>query len=207
MPRSITMDGSSALRFDSMYIKEEQRVLFHINYLNLCTKEEQEAALEVCRKIKGILRSDVFERRTSTGSVLFALLSRDFEPIRDKTHNNTTNLVTSTGSVLVTPLSCDFEHRRKETLSNTTNLVAPRHIARKKVHFQLTCVAENRRCLNCLETMTVGKHLPAPFITLPLLPTFLSTQRNRELKQQRRQRPRKSHLKSEFALPQILSRL
>ena len=42
--------------------------------------------MEVCRKIKGNLSSDVFERRTSIGSVLFALLSRDFEHIREKAH-------------------------------------------------------------------------------------------------------------------------
>ena len=135
--------------------------------------------MEVCRNIKGTLTSDVFERRTSTGSMLFALLSRDFQHIREKTH------------------------------SSTTNLVVSRHIARKKVHFRLTCVAQKCRCLNCLNTVTVGKHLPAPFITPPPPPPhpFLSTQRNRKLKQQRRQRLRKSHFKSEFALPQILSRL
>ena len=100
----------------------------------------------VCRNIEGNLTSDVFERRTSTGSMLFALLSRDFEHIREKTH------------------------------SNTTNLVLSRHIARKKVHFRLTCVAQKRRCLNCLKTVTVGKHLPAPFITPPL-PTLSSLHR------------------------------
>ena len=155
-------------------IKEEQRVLFHLNSLNLCTKKNQAGALEVCRKIKGSLSSDDFERRTSTGKVLFALLSRDFEHIREKKHSNTTNLVVS---------------------------------LQEKVHFRLTCVAQKRRCLNSLKTVTVGKHLPAPFITLPSPPSFLSTQRNRQLKQQRQQRLRKSHLKSEFALPQILSRL
>ena len=134
--------------------------------------------MEVCRNIKGNLTSDVFERSTSTGSMLFALLSRDFEHIREK------------------------------TLCNTTNLVVSRHIARKKVHFRLTCVAQKCRCLNCLKTVTVGKHLPAPFITPPPPPPphpFLSTQRNRKLKQKRRQRLRKSHFKSEFALPQIIA--
>ena len=36
------------------------------------------SSLGGCRKIKGNLTSDVFERSTSTGSVLFALFSRDF---------------------------------------------------------------------------------------------------------------------------------
>ena len=103
--------------------------------------------MEVCRNIKGTLTSDVFERRTSTGSMLFALLSRDFQHIREKTH------------------------------SNTTNLVVSRHIARKKVHFRLTCVAQKCRCLNCLKTVTVGKHLPAPLITPPPLPTLSSLHR------------------------------
>ena len=48
----------------------------------------------------GVLSSDVFERRTSTGSGLFALFSRDFEQIlgknlslRVKTLRNTKNLI------------------------------------------------------------------------------------------------------------------
>ena len=45
--------------------------------------------------MKGNLSSDVFGRRTSTGNVLVALLSRDFEHIREKTHNNITNFVAS----------------------------------------------------------------------------------------------------------------
>ena len=151
------------------YFGRELRPKVCLNVLkknNLCTKEEQEAALEVCRNKKGSLTSDVFERRTSTGSVLFALSSRDYEHIREKTQ------------------------------SNTTNLVASRHIARKKVHFRLTCVAQKRRCLNCLKMETVGKHLLAPIIILPhpLLPPFLSTQRNRQLKQQQRQATTKKSL-------------
>ena len=129
--------------------------------------------MEVCRKIKGNLSSDVLEGRTSTGSVLFTLSSRSFEHIREKTHRN------------------------------TTNLVVPRHIARKKIHFRLKT--------SLLKLPKDGGKWVSTFRPLSshssLLPTFLSTQRNRELKQQRRQRLRKSHLKSEFALPQILSRL
>ena len=75
-------------------------------------------------------------------------------------------------------LSRDFQHIREKTHSNTTNLVVSRHIARKKVHFRLTCIAQKCRCLNCLKTVTVGKHLPAPFITPPPpLPTLSSLHR------------------------------
>ena len=52
--------------------------------------------------------SNVFERRTSTGSVLFALLSSDFKPVF--------------GQIVFV---------RIKTLSNT-NTVVPRHIKREK---------------------------------------------------------------------------
>ena len=77
------------------------------------------------------LSSDVFERRTSTGSGLFALLSRDFEQIW----------------VQIVSL-------RVKTLSNT-NLVVPRHIKKKTANFWLTSVVQKRRCLNTLLTSNV----------------------------------------------------
>ena len=75
--------------------------------------------------------NDAFERRTSTGSGLFALLSRDFEQIW--------------GQIV---------SLRVKTLSNT-NLVVPRHIKKKKAYFWLTSVAQERRCLNTLLTSNV----------------------------------------------------
>ena len=75
--------------------------------------------------------NDVFERRTSTGSGLFALLSRDFEQIW--------------GQIV---------SLRVKTLSNT-NLVVPRHIKKKKANFWLTSVAQKRHCLNSLLTSNV----------------------------------------------------
>ena len=40
-----------------------------------------ESRIQDCLGLLGSLSSDVFERRTSTGNGLFALLSRDFEQI------------------------------------------------------------------------------------------------------------------------------
>ena len=77
------------------------------------------------------LSSDVFDRRTSTGSGLFALLSRDFEQIW--------------GQIV---------SLRVKTLSNT-NFVVPRHIKKKKAYFWLTSVVQKRRCLNTLLTSNV----------------------------------------------------
>ena len=72
------------------------------------------------------LSSDVFERRTSTGSGLFALLSRDFDQlfgqivsIRIKTLDN--------------------------RIWNRQGL-----LKEKKAYFRLTCVDQKRRCLSSL---------------------------------------------------------
>ena len=61
---------------------------------------------------------------------------------------------------------------------------------------------------------TVVEQLPAETTTLPPQPCTINTcdpgqcsLNSRELKQGRRQRPRKRHLKTEFALLQTLSRL
>ena len=64
----------------------------------------------MCRKIKGSLSSDVFERRTSTGKVLFALLSRDFEHIREKTQQ-----YNKFGSVIARKGSLPVDMRRSKT--------------------------------------------------------------------------------------------
>ena len=73
--------------------------------------------------LKG-LSSDVFERRTSTGSGFFALFGRDFEQ--------------KPGQIVSV---------RVKTLSNT-NLVASRHLKEKKAHLRLTCVAQKCCCFN-----------------------------------------------------------
>ena len=86
--------------------------------------------------------NDVFERRTSTGSGLFALLSRDFEQIW--------------GQIV---------SLRVKTLSNT-NLVVPRHIKKKKAYFWLTSVAQERRCLNTLLTSNVMTMNGTPIIVI-----------------------------------------
>ena len=65
--------------------------------------------------------SNVFERRTSTGSVLFTLLSSAFKPMF--------------GQIVFI---------RIKTLGNT-NTVEPRHLKEKKAHFRLSCVAQKRR--------------------------------------------------------------
>ena len=88
------------------------------------------------------LSRDVFERRTSTGSGLFALLSRDFEQIW--------------GQIV---------SLRVKTLSNT-NLVVPRHIKKKKAYFWLTSVAQKRRCLNTLLTSNVMTMNGTPIIVI-----------------------------------------
>ena len=88
------------------------------------------------------LSNDVFERCTSTGSGLFALLSRDFEQIW--------------GQIV---------SLRVKTLSNT-NLVVPRHIKKKKAYFWLTSVAQKRRCLNTLLTSNVRTMNGTPIILI-----------------------------------------
>ena len=90
----------------------------------------------------GCLYSDVFERRTSTESGLFALLSRDFEQIW--------------GQIV---------SLRVKTLSNTY-LVVPRHIKKKKAYFWLTSVAQKRRCLNTLLTSNVRTMNGTPIIVI-----------------------------------------
>ena len=67
----------------------------------------------------------------STGSGLFALLSRDFDQIL--------------GQIV---------SLRVKTLSNS-NLVVPRHIEKKKADYWPTNVAQKRRCLNSLLTSNV----------------------------------------------------
>ena len=93
-------------------------------------------------RIISIWNNDVFERRTSTGSGLFALLSRDFEQIW--------------GQIV---------SLRVKTLSNT-NLVVPRHIKKKKAYFWLTSVAQERRCLNTLLTSNVMTMNGTPIIVI-----------------------------------------
>ena len=86
--------------------------------------------------------NDVFERRTSTGSGLFALLSRDFEQIWEQ-----------------------IVSLRTKTLNNT-NLVVPRYIKKKKACFWLTSVAQERRCLNTLLTSNVMTMNGTPIIVI-----------------------------------------
>ena len=77
-------------------------------------------------EIPGSLSSDVFERRTSTGSGRFALLSRDFEQIF--------------GQIVSI---------RIKTLGNI-NTVASRLTKREKGSLPVTSVAQKRRCLSSL---------------------------------------------------------
>ena len=77
----------------------------------------------VDRMIAGSLSNDVVERRTSTGSGLFALLSPDFEQFLGQ----------------IVSISV-------KTLSNT-NLVSSRMLKEKKAHFRLTFPPQKRRCL------------------------------------------------------------
>ena len=74
----------------------------------------------------GSLSSNVFERRASSGSGLFALMKRDFEQVF--------------GQIVSV----------KVKTPNNTNLVASKHIKRKKAHFRLTGVNQKRGCLNDL---------------------------------------------------------
>ena len=81
----------------------------------------------VDRMIAGSLSNDVVERRTSTGSGLFALLSRDFEQFLGQ----------------IVSISV-------KTLSNT-NLVASRHIKREKGSLPVDFAPSKTSLLNSLD--------------------------------------------------------
>ena len=64
----------------SSFLLEKSRSNLSLYYCSLWLAEEISPS-QSRRKIIGSLSSDVFERHTSTGSGLFALLRRDFEQI------------------------------------------------------------------------------------------------------------------------------